>query len=168
MPEPKPLVRSLALRFSIWLGVAAMVLVLDRLSKLAVTESLQYLETWRITGFFNLVLVHNTGAAFSLLNDAPGWQRGFFIGVGVVASVVIVVLLARNTADTRFRLALSLILGGALGNMWDRVSLGHVIDFIQLLAGALYWPAFNVADSAICCGAGLLIWDGLRSGKQAP
>jgi signal peptidase II len=155
-------------RLLLWLAVAALVVVLDHASKLTITGSLQYLEVRQITGFFNLVLVYNTGAAFSLLNDAPGWQRGFFIAIGVIASLVIVVLLNKHAADRRFCLALSLILGGALGNVWDRAALGHVIDFIQLHAGAYYWPSFNVADSAICCGAGLLIWDSLLGGVRKP
>lgn len=153
--------------FAVWLGVAALVVVLDQLSKLAITNSMQYLETRHITRFFNLVLAYNTGAAFSLLNDAPGWQTGFFITIGVVASLIIVFLLKRHAADWRFSLALSLILGGAIGNVWDRATLGHVIDFIQLHAGTLYWPSFNVADSAICCGAGLLIWDSVLGGRKA-
>jgi signal peptidase II len=151
-----------------WLAAAALVVLLDQATKQVITGSMQYLEARQITGFFNLVLVYNTGAAFSLLNDAPGWQRGFFIAIGVVASLVIVFLLKKNVEDRRFCLALSLILGGALGNVWDRALLGHVIDFIQLHAGAYYWPSFNVADSAICCGAGLLIWDSLFGGRRKP
>jgi signal peptidase II len=153
-----------------WLGVAAAVLLIDQVSKLAVTASMRYLETHVITGFFNLILVYNTGAAFSILADAPGWQRGLFIAIGAIASAVIVLLLRRHAADPRFCLALSLILGGAVGNVVDRVLLGHVVDFIQLHAGGWYWPAFNVADSAISCGAALLIWDGLfgeRGGAAA-
>jgi signal peptidase II len=149
-----------------WMGVAAAVLLLDQVSKLAVTASMRTLETHVITGFFNLVLVYNTGAAFSILADAPGWQRGLFIAIGAIASMVIVVLLRRHAADPRFCLALSLILGGAIGNVIDRVLLGHVVDFIQLHAGGWYWPAFNVADSAISCGAALLIWDSLFGGKR--
>ena len=156
------------LKVAVWLGVAAVVLGLDQMSKSAIAGSLNYLEARQITGFFNLVLVYNTGAAFSLLNDAQGWQRGFFIAIGVIASVVIVVLLAKHAANRRFCLALSLILGGALGNLCDRAVLGHVVDFIQLHAGAYYWPAFNVADSAICSGAGVLIWDSLLGRGKAP
>jgi signal peptidase II len=152
---------SSALRFALWLLFAATVAALDQFTKSMVVHELRFREVRRVTEFFDWVLYYNTGAAFSLLNDAPGWQTGFFIGIGVVASVVILVLLRRNPFDTRFCLALSLILGGALGNVFDRAVLGHVIDFIQVHAGAYYWPAFNVADSAICCGAGLLIWDGL-------
>jgi signal peptidase II len=153
--------------FAIWLGIALLVMALDQLSKFVVIRELKLHETRHITDFFDWVLAYNTGAAFSLLNDAPGWQTGLFIAIGVVASVVIVVLLKKHVAEPRFCLALSLILGGAIGNVWDRATLGHVIDFIQVHAGALYWPAFNVADSAICCGAGLLIWDGVFGGRKA-
>jgi signal peptidase II len=149
-----------------WLGVAAAVVLLDQLSKFAIMGSMRFLETYTINGFFNLVLVYNTGAAFSLFADAAGWQRGLFIAIGVVASAVIVALLHRHAADRRFCFALSLILGGAIGNLCDRVVLGHVVDFIQLHAGGWYWPAFNAADSAISCGAALLIWDGLFPGAR--
>jgi signal peptidase II len=178
MPDPvigeagAPILRSSGLRawppssVWVWLAVAMLVVLLDHATKLLVESSMHYLETREFTGFFNLVLVHNTGAAFSLFADAQGWQRGFFIGIGVIASLAIVVLLRKNARDWRFCLALSLILGGALGNVWDRVALGHVIDFIQLHAGSYYWPSFNVADSSICCGAGLLVWDGVMGGRR--
>lgn len=157
---------SSALRFALWLLIAIAVFALDQFTKSLVVRELRFHEVRRVTEFFDWVLYYNTGAAFSLLNDAPGWQTGFFIGIGGVASVVILVLLRKSPFDTRFCLALSLILGGALGNVFDRAVLGHVVDFIQVHAGAHYWPAFNVADSAICCGAGLLIWDGLFGGRK--
>jgi signal peptidase II len=150
----------------LWLGIALLVIALDQASKQMVSNAMHYMETRTITGFLDLVLYYNTGAAFSMLADAQGWQRGFFIAIGAAASVVIVMLLKKHVADARFCLALALILGGALGNVWDRVLLGHVIDFIQVHAGAHYWPAFNVADSAICCGAGLLLWDGIFGGAR--
>jgi signal peptidase II len=162
MPEAGSRTSS-AQRFALWLLVAIAVLALDQLSKSLVVREFRFHEIRRVTDFFDWVLYYNTGAAFSLLNDAPGWV---FIGIGGVASVVILVLLRKNAFDIRFCLALSLILGGALGNVYDRVVLGHVIDFIQVHAGTHYWPAFNVADSAICCGAGLLIWDGLFGGRK--
>jgi signal peptidase II len=152
----------------VWLGVAFVVILLDHATKLMITNAMHYMELREITGFFNLVLVYNTGAAFSMLADAQGWQRGFFIGVGLIASVAIVVLLKKYAKDAKFCLALSLILGGALGNVWDRVVLGHVIDFIQVHAGSYYWPSFNVADSAICCGAALLFWDAVFGGRHRP
>ncbi len=116
--------------------------------------------------FFTLVRVHNTGAAFSFLADAGGWQRWFFITVGIVATVIIVRLLKHHAGQPRMALALALLLGGALGNVIDRVVLGHVVDFLYFHYRSFAWPAFNVADSAISIGAGLLIWDSLR-GKPA-
>jgi signal peptidase II len=157
---------SSARRFALWLLVALAVFALDQFTKSLVVHELRFREVRRVTEFFDWVLYYNTGAAFSLLNDAPGWQTGFFIGIGGVASVVILVLLRKHAFDSRFCLALSLILGGALGNVYDRAVLGHVVDFIQVHAGTYYWPAFNVADSAICCGAGLLIWDGLFGARK--
>jgi signal peptidase II len=113
------------------------------------------------------VLAYNTGAAFSLLADAGGWQRLFFSTVAVVASGVIVHLLRRHPGQKLFSLALALILGGALGNLVDRIAYGHVIDFIQVYWQDWYWPAFNVADSAITMGAGLLVWDSFRTPKES-
>lgn len=150
-----------------WLGVALAVIVLDHLTKLWVSSALDYQEAIPVLPFFSLVLVHNTGAAFSFLADAGGWQRWFFITVGVVATVVIVRLLKRHTHDTHLAFALALVLGGALGNVIDRVVLGHVVDFLYFHYKSFAWPAFNVADSAITIGAALLIWDSLR-GKPAP
>ena len=169
MPDPGLLeTKPRAPRLAVWLALAALVLLLDQLTKLAVSAWLRPSEVRELTGFFNMVLVYNTGAAFSLLADAQGWQRGFFIAVGAIASIVIVMMLRRHEADRKFCFALSLILGGAIGNVLDRVALGHVIDFVQLHAAGYYWPAFNVADSAICAGAGLLIWDGLFDGRRKP
>jgi signal peptidase II len=119
-----------------------------------------------LTGFFNLVHVHNTGAAFSLFADQPGWQRGFFLTVAVVATAVILYLLRRTRGQPLFCGALALILGGAVGNLVDRVRYGHVIDFLDFYLGTWHWPAFNVADSAITLGAGMIIWDSFRKGKQ--
>ena len=145
-----------------WLLVSAVVIVLDQLTKYWVTQSLQYGDSLTVAPFFNLVLAYNTGAAFSLLAAAPGWQRWFFIVIALVASGVIATLLRKHHQNRLFSLALSLILGGALGNLIDRVLLGHVVDFLDFYVGNSHWPAFNVADSAITCGAGLLIWDSLR------
>jgi signal peptidase II len=118
-----------------------------------------------VTPFFNLVLTHNTGAAFSFLADAGGWQRWFFTAIAVVISIVLVVLLRRQRGAL-VAAALALVLGGALGNLWDRVMLGHVVDFVQLHAAGYYFPAFNVADSAITVGVALLILDSLRSTER--
>ena len=145
-----------------WLVVSAVVVALDLATKAWVSNVLSYGDVVRVTPFFNLILTHNTGAAFSFLAGAGGWQRWFFTTVAVVISVVLVIMLRRPHRDRVGPAALALVLGGALGNLWDRVTLGHVVDFIQLHAGGYYWPAFNVADSAICVGVALLIWDGMR------
>jgi signal peptidase II len=114
-----------------------------------------------VTGFFNLVLTYNKGAAFSFLASASGWQHSFLTAIGIGASLVIVFLLARHGAQKLFSLALALILGGAIGNVIDRIAYGHVIDFLDFHWRGWHWPAFNVADSAIVCGAALLIVDEL-------
>ena len=149
-----------------WLIVSAVVVVLDLATKAWVSNALSYGDVVRVTPFFNLILTHNPGAAFSFLAGAGGWQRWFFSAVAVVISVVLVVMLRRPHRDRVVPLALALVLGGAVGNLWDRVSLGHVVDFIQLHAGGYYFPAFNVADSSISVGVALLVWDGLRSGSR--
>ncbi len=146
-----------------WIGLAVALALADRATKEIVLGAFRAGEAREVTGFFNLVLTFNRGAAFSLLSDAPGWQRELFVAIAVVATVVIVWLLARQGNDRLFSLALALILGGALGNLWDRITLGHVIDFLDFHAAGHHWPAFNLADSAITVGAALLIWDGFRS-----
>ena len=150
-----------------WLALAAVLVGLDQLSKYGMMSMLAGGNGIEVTPFFNLVLVHNRGAAFSLLSNASGWQREFFIAIAVIASVWVVYLLRRHPHETRFCLALALILGGAVGNVIDRVLFGAVIDFLDFHVAGYHWPAFNVADSAITCGAALLIWDGLRPGKSA-
>jgi len=117
---------------------------------------------------FNLTLVFNRGAAFSFLAGAAGWQRWFFTGLALIASVVILVLLRRTSpADRLTAGGLALILGGAVGNLVDRLRWGHVVDFVDLYLGSAHWPAFNIADSAICIGAGLLVWATWRAGRRA-
>jgi len=157
-------------RIAPWLALAALVVLADQASKYAVSASLRAGEVRAITGFFNLVLTYNRGAAFSFLSDAGGWQRALFIGIAVIAVVVIVSLLAKHTSEGLFCAGLALILGGALGNVWDRVALGQVVDFLDFHAFGWHFWAFNVADSAISVGAGLVILDGLRSaaGRQKP
>ncbi len=152
----------------LWLGIALITLILDQLTKIAVVGAFQLGEALPITSFFNLVRVHNPGAAFSFLADAGGWQRWFFTGLGVIAAGVMVYLLRMHAGQTLFCLALSLLLGGAVGNVIDRLLYSHVIDFLDFYYGTWHFPAFNVADSAITVGAGLLILDELlrvRSGK---
>jgi signal peptidase II len=145
-----------------WLGIALLVIVLDQLTKTLVLGQFQLGDSVRITSFFNLVRVHNTGAAFSFLAGASGWQRWFFVGLGAVVSVFIVWMLRAQGHQKMFAWALSLILGGALGNVIDRLMHGYVVDFFDFHARGYHFPAFNIADSAITVGAALLIFDELR------
>jgi len=140
-----------------WFGLAAAIVVADQLTKWAILSSLVTGERVRITGFFNLVLAYNKGAAFSFLAGAPGWQTPLFVGVALLAIAVVSVLLVRSPGRRMFRCGLALILGGALGNLVDRLRYGQVVDFLDFHAVGWHWPAFNVADSAITVGAGLLI-----------
>jgi signal peptidase II len=151
----------------LWLGVALVIFLLDQLTKIAVVGAFQLGESLPITSFFNLVRVHNAGAAFSFLADAGGWQRWFFTGLGTVAALVMVYLLRTHAGQTLFCLALSLLLGGAVGNVVDRVLYSHVIDFLDFYYGTWHFPAFNVADSAITMGACLLILDELLRVRRA-
>ena len=149
-----------------WYGLALLVVLLDQLSKYWISAAFRYGEARAYSGFFNLVLTHNRGAAFSFLADAGGWQRGFFITIALVAIVVISVLLVRHVRETLFCLSLSLILGGAIGNVVDRIALGYVVDFLDFHFSGWHWPAFNLADSAITAGAVLLVVDSLWPAKR--
>ena len=151
MPRPAP-----------WFLAAALVVAADRLTKWLILGWLRPGESYEVTGFFELVLVYNRGAAFSFLADAPGWQRPFFIAVAIVVSAVVGAMLWRNPGKRLLCAGLALILGGALGNLWDRLVLGAVVDFLDFHALGWHWPAFNVADAAISVGAALLIADGFR------
>jgi signal peptidase II len=145
-----------------WYGLALLVIVLDQYTKALAQSALEYGRPQEVFSWFNLTLQYNTGAAFSFLSDAGGWQRYFFSVVAVVISAVLVVWLYRMPRQQRLlALALALILGGALGNVWDRLLLGHVVDFISVHYGGYYFPAFNIADSAISVGAVLMIFDSL-------
>jgi len=150
-----------------WLALSALVVGLDQLSKFAISHLLLRGEGIEIASFFNLVLTYNRGAAFSFLAGAAGWQRGFFIVLALIASMWIVYLLRKHAKQTMFCVALGLILGGAIGNLIDRIWIGEVVDFLDFHAGNWHWPAFNLADSAITCGAALLIWDGFRPRRPA-
>lgn len=149
-----------------WLILATTIALADQGTKQWIEALLVPGESKTITPFFDLVLVFNRGAAFSFLADAGGWQRLFFIAVAVVASAIIVHLLRKHQDERLFSLGLALILGGALGNLWDRVVLGHVVDFLLLHAYGYHWPAFNLADSAITGGAALLIYDSFRGVRR--
>jgi len=148
-----------------WLAIAAIVIVLDQLSKAAINSHFVYGEVLAITSFFNLVLAHNTGAAFSFLSDAGGLQRWLFSFIAVAASVWIVWLLRKHSSEKLFSFALAFILGGALGNLIDRTAYGYVVDFLDFHWAGYHFAAFNLADSAITCGAALLIWDSFK-GKR--
>lgn len=148
-----------------WLALSGAIIAADLATKAWMSSIFRYGEVREVTSFFNLVLVHNTGAAFSFLANAGGWQRWFFAAVSIVISAVIVAMLRRHGHNRLLAGALALVLGGALGNLHDRLRFGYVVDFVQLHAGGYYWPAFNVADSAITIGVALLLWDGLRAGS---
>ena len=156
-PNPSP--ASGRGELSRWLGLSALVIVLDQISKSGISSHFVYGESFSVTGFFNLVLAHNKGAAFSMLNDAGGWQRWMFSGIAIIASVWITWLLRRHPQQKLFCFALALILGGALGNLVDRISYGYVVDFLDFHWDGHHFPAFNIADSAITCGAALLLLD---------
>lgn len=149
-----------------WLALSALVIVLDQISKIWITRHFYYGENLFVLDVFDLVLAHNTGAAFSFLSDAGGMQRWLFSAIAVIASVWIIWMLRRHAGQTLFALALSLILGGALGNLIDRIAYGYVVDFLSFHWNEYYFPAFNVADSAITCGALLLILDGFKEKKD--
>lgn len=146
----------------LWLGIAVIVVLLDQVSKITMSRLLVYGQSEMITPYFNLVMVYNQGAAFSFLANSGGWQRWFFSGLALVVSLVIIWMLHKNATQRLFCWALTLILGGAVGNLIDRLLYGHVIDFLDFHIGTLHWPAFNVADSAITVGAALFVLDELR------
>jgi len=143
----------------LWLGLALLVVVLDQLSKTLILGSFQLNDSRTVTSWFNLVRVHNTGAAFSFLAGASGWQRWFFVGLGTVASIFIVWMLKKHPGQKLFCFAVTMIMGGAIGNVVDRLLHGYVVDFIQVHYGGWYFPSFNLADSAITLGAICLILD---------
>jgi signal peptidase II len=149
-----------------WFSLSALVIVLDQISKAWITAHFAYGENLYVFGVFNLVLAHNTGAAFSFLNDAGGIQRWLFSIIAITASVWIIWLLRKHSAQLLFAAALSMILGGALGNLIDRLAYGYVVDFLDFHWGIYHFPAFNLADSAITCGAFLLILDSFKEKKH--
>lgn len=145
-----------------WLWLSALVVALDQISKYVASHMLEMFQPLAVMPMFNLTLMYNTGAAFSFLSGAGGWQRWFFTLIAVVISIIIFTWIRKLGSDQHLQAAaLSLVLGGALGNVIDRLLLGHVVDFIQIYYEHWYWPAFNLADSAITLGVGLLILDTL-------
>jgi len=160
---PSPVSAAFRSRETTWWIVAAAVVLADHATKWLASDVLASGDPVVVTPFFNFVLAYNTGAAFSFLAESSGWQRWLFAGIAVVAAALISVLIRRHAEQRLFCAGLALILGGAIGNLIDRLARGHVIDFLQLHAGEWYWPAFNVADSAITVGAVLVVLDSLRS-----
>ena len=150
-----------------WLAIALLIILLDQFTKTLIVGNFQLGDSRTVTSFFNVVRVHNAGAAFSFLAGASGWQRWFFVGLGTLATVFIIWMLRNHGGQRLFSWALSLILGGAIGNVIDRLLHGHVIDFIQVHAAGWYFPSFNIADSAITVGAVLLILDELLRVRRA-
>ena len=150
-----------------WLGIALAVILIDQFTKTLILAYFQLGDSRSVTPFFNVVRVHNSGAAFSFLAGASGWQRWFFVGLGAAAALFIVWMLRGHGGQRLFSWALALILGGALGNVVDRLLHGHVVDFIQVHWRSWFFPSFNIADSAITIGAILLILDELLRVRRA-
>jgi signal peptidase II len=158
----------------VWLGLALIVIVVDQLTKTLIVGSFALHDTYVVAPFFNIVRAHNPGAAFSFLAGAAGWQRWFFVVLGIAASGFIVWMLRKHPDQKLFSFAVSLILGGAIGNVIDRLLHGHVVDFLdfhfqflQPLFPQGHFPSFNVADSAITVGAVCLVFDELRRVRRA-
>lgn len=150
-----------------WLRLSALVIALDQVGKYLISSSMQLHESIEIAPLFNLTLLHNTGAAFSFLSGAGGWQRWFFTVIALGISAVIVLWLKRLPAADKWQAAaLSLIMGGALGNVIDRVRFGYVVDFLDFYYRQWHWPAFNIADSAITVGVAILVLVTLRGSKH--
>jgi signal peptidase II len=146
-----------------WLVIAAIVALLDQATKIAILHVLERGQSIPVTGFFNLVLTYNEGAAFSFLATQGGWQRYLFTGIAIGAVLLLTHLLKKHPEQRLFCWGLALILGGAIGNLIDRLIYGHVVDFLDFYAGSWHWPAFNLADSAICAGAALYILSEFRN-----
>ncbi len=151
-----------------WVWISVVTLLLDQASKIAVDSSMKLYESINIMPFFNLTYVHNTGAAFSFLAHAGGWQRWLFAGLAFLISGAITVWISRlKQQEVLLAVALSLILGGAVGNLIDRVAYGYVIDFLDVYYQDWHWPAFNIADSAICIGVFLMLLESFGIGHPA-
>ena len=150
-----------------WLGIAAIIILLDQFTKVLIVGWMQHGDSREVWSFFNIVRAHNTGAAFSFLADHGGWQRWLFVGIGVIATVLIVWQLRKHPQKKFFSFAISCILGGALGNVLDRLQHGYVVDFLDFHWGGWHYPAFNVADIAICIGAASLILDEILRSRQS-
>ena len=154
-------------RWASWLWLSALVIAADQATKAVILATIREGDGFAVTPFFSIVLTFNTGAAFSFLSAASGWQRWFFVAIAVAAAIVIVVLLRRGGSPW-YHAGLALILGGALGNVYDRLAIGKVVDFLLFHYAGWAYPAFNVADSAITVGAAILIFDSLRKREDDP
>ncbi len=151
-----------------WLWLSALIVVLDLASKAVATHYLLLYQPLPVFPGFNWTLAHNSGAAFSFLANESGWQRWFFSVIALVVSIGITLWIKRLVpTQTLLAVALALVLGGAVGNLWDRVTLGYVVDFIDVYYQQKHWPAFNIADSAICMGAVLLVIDSFRGERNS-
>jgi signal peptidase II len=151
-----------------WLWISVIVLALDRITKVLAQKYLIFNDPHPVMPFFNFTLSYNRGSAFSFLNSASGWQVWMFGTIAIIVSLAILVWLKRLSATQRWMsIALTLIVGGALGNLWDRFSYGHVVDFIDLYVSHFHWPVFNIADSAICVGAFMLFCDAVFDRKNS-
>lgn len=146
-----------------WFGISAAVVALDLYTKHLIQSAFEYADSKPVTSFFNLVRYHNEGAAFSFLSNAGGWQKWFFTAIAIVAVIVITYLIKKHHTQKLFCAGLALVLGGAIGNLYDRLTLGYVVDFLDFHVSGMHWPAFNVADSAICVGVVLLLWDSFKT-----
>lgn len=154
-------------RMSLWLVLSVVVILLDQLSKQTVLAHIPYGTAIPVTGFFDLVMVYNPGAAFSFLADHSGWQRWFFVALAAVICSWLLTLQWRHREEWLYPLAFALVIGGALGNVVDRLMYGAVVDFLYFHVGRYGWPAFNLADSSICLGVGLMIVAQLRESRRA-
>ena len=159
---------------ALWLGLSLLIILVDQITKTMIVSAFQLGDSHTVTSFFNIVRAHNKGAAFSMLADAAGWQRWFFIGLGMVASGALIWMIRGHASQKLFCFAAAMILGGAVGNVVDRIIHGYVVDFLQFRFDLLdplfrggYFPVFNVADSAITVGAVCLVLDELIRVKRA-
>lgn len=159
---------SLTPALSRWLALVAVIVVLDQVSKAWVLASFRHMESLAVTSFFNLVLVYNPGAAFSFLAGAGGWQKWFFVALALGISAWLLSLLRRHAGERLLPTALSLIMGGAIGNVIDRLRFDAVVDFLDFHLAGYHWPAFNVADSAITVGVALMLLQQWRQHEDPP
>lgn len=160
--------RAAMRRYLSWLALSLLVIALDQVTKFVITHEMSFGQSIPVAPFFDLVLVYNPGAAFSFLAHHDGWQRWFFAVLAIVVSIWLAVLLRKHAAEKLLPLAFALIIGGAIGNVIDRLLFGAVIDFLYFHVASYGWPAFNVADSAISVGVVLMLWDQFRGGARAP